>query len=62
MEVIQTVIAATRLIRDENVLAQGQMSPHHEYFYLETSKSEKHFFTGLNITKSFQSTETQTQS
>jgi hypothetical protein len=40
-------------------MARGQMSPHDEYFYLETNKSEKHFFTVLNVTKSFKRTATQ---
>jgi len=28
---------------EEGIVARGQMSPHHEYFCLETHKSEKHF-------------------
>jgi len=44
---------------EEGVVARGQMSPHRECFYLETNKSEKHFFTVVNITKCLKSTATE---
>ena len=39
---------------EEGVMARGQMSPHHEYFYLETNKSEEHFFHGFKHNEVFE--------